>query len=426
MSVNPYKFKDYIHIREGKENFDQPHTIAADPPMKMPDGIKRLAEAFKKAKEVPIAKEIDTKAGGEKDVTLKAKRLFVVGGAVRDYLLGHTPRNYDLATDAHPEEVLRLLKAARPTIHVTKQDIKKGVTTVSVDGETYDIHTLKKKGNGPEDGDVFTVNPAEDSENRDLTINAMYYDIQANKIIDHCGGLRHIQDGTLKFVGNAEEKLKGNGMMKYRMMRFMNTLPNGKIDDETKKALQMAAGEDDDETDPAKIREEFLRGLENAHTNVKKYIQTYVDNGLLDKVFPKLELTPEIPDCPSCKNRVIILAFLLKNNKPAKLVQRLKELKYTDREIKDAVYLINLLWFAPDHIYDFKRELLNTSLTRRQIIDWAKMNNLDKPMIEKLLEYKLRVNGGELAEKEGLQGDMLRSRIKQIEADEFKKTLSVD
>jgi tRNA nucleotidyltransferase/poly(A) polymerase len=415
------KFQDYVNFKEGKENLEEPHVIRADPPIKLPNGIKRLSEAFKKSKEVPIAKEID-KGGGEKDVTLKSKKLFIVGGAVRDYLLGHTPKKYDLATDAHPEEVVKILKSAKPTIHVSKQDAKEGVTTVNVDGEIYEIHTLKKKGEGPEQGNIFTTNPAEDSEERDLTVNALYYDIAGNKIIDHCGGLRHIKDGTLKFIGNAEEKLKSDKMGKYRLMRYMNTIPGGKIDDSTKKALATSSSEDED-SPPEQIRDEFIKGLEHAHSNVQKYIQSYVQHGLMDKVFPGLELSSDIPDCGTCKNRVIVLAYLLKNNKPAKLVKRLKELKWSDREIKDAVYLINLLWFAPDYVYDFKRELLNTSLTRRQIVDWAKMNKLDKTMIEKLLDYKLRVNGGELSEKEGVQGDQLRGRIKEIEASEFKKTL---
>lgn len=422
-----YAYTSFVKYKENTENqvnLDQPHEIKADPPMKFPDGIKRLAEAFKKAKEVAIGKEIDSKAGGEKDVTLKSKKLYIVGGAVRDYLLGHTPKNYDLATDAHPEEVLHILKACKPSVQVKKQDEKKGITWVSLDGEEYEIHTLSKKSNNPEEnGDVFTTNPGEDCDKRDFTINALYYDIIGNKIIDHCGGIRHLKDGEIKPIGKGEEKLKGVG--KYRMMRFMNTVPNGRIDDDTKKSLHKVAGDDED-TSPEKIREEFLKGLEHAHSNVKRYITSYSESGLLSKVFPGLQISDDIPDCPTCKNRVIVLAFLLKKNKPAKLVKCLKELKYTDREIKDAVYLINLLWFAPDYVYDFKRELINTSLTKRQMVDWAKLNKLDKGMIEKLIDYQLQINGNEVAEKEGLDGDMLRGHIKKLEADNFKKSLSED
>jgi len=419
----PSCFTSFVRFKENKELFSQPHEIKADPPMKVPDGIKRLADAFKNSKEVPIGKEIDPKAGGEKDVKLKSKKLYIVGGAVRDYLLGRTPKNYNLATDAHPEEVLHIIKNAKPAIHVLKQDPKKGVTKISVDGEDYEIHTLKKKSENPEEEFTFTTNCAEDSENRDLTINAMYYDIAGNKIIDHCGGIRHLQNGDIKFVGKASDKLKENGMVKYRAMRFMNTIPNGKFDNETAEAFKKAASEDEDmDTTPDKIRDEFLNALENAHSNVAKVIKSYESHGLLEKVFPKLKLDTNLPEGVG-KNRAIILACLLKNNQPSKLVPKLKELRYTDREIKDAVYLINLLWFAPDYVYEFKKELLNTGLTKRQIIDWAKLNKLDREMVEKLVDYNLKVNGTDLAEKEGLQGDDLKNRVKELEAHEFKRTL---
>src|SRR5581483_11930485 len=100
-----------------------------------------------------------------------------------------------------PEELLKLLQHARPPIKVVKQDPKKGITTIEVDGEHYDIQTLKKKSENPDEGEVFTTNTAEDSQGRDFTINAMYYDVQADKITDHVGGIRHLQDGTIRPVG---------------------------------------------------------------------------------------------------------------------------------------------------------------------------------------------------------------------------------
>lgn len=421
MQLVSYKFKDYLEANtSGSTNFEQPHEIKADPPMKVPEGLQRLTEAFKKSKEVSIAKEIDSKAGGEKDVTLKSKKLYVVGGAVRDYMLGQTPRNYDLCTDAHPEEVVRILKNAKPQIHVLKQDPKKGIIKASVDGEEYEINTLRKKGSEGED--IFSTNTADDTQNRDLTINSLYYDLTSDKIVDHVGGIRHLKDGIVKFNGKASEKLKENPMHRFRAVRFANQHPSGKIDDDDKKVMATMSADDDSDLPPEKVREEFLRGLENAHTNTKKYLKSYQEMGLLNKVFPKLEISLDFPDSLP-KSRAIILACLLKDNKPAKLVARLKELKYTDREIKDAVFLINLLWFAPDFIYDFKREILNTSLTKRQILDWAKMNKLDPTMIEKLVDYKLQVNGNDLIDREGLQGDELRDRIRSLEADNFKKTL---
>lgn len=418
-----YKFKEFVCLKEGKENFEQPHVIAADPPMKIPGGIERLVEAFKKSKEVPIGKEVDSKAGGEKDVTMKAKKLFIVGGAVRDYLLGHTPHNYNLATDAHPEEVVRICMHSRPPIQVVKHNQKSGVVRVAVDGEQYDIETMRlPTATNPEGEITFTADPKDDSVRRDVTVNALYYEPSSKKIYDYAGGLRHLKDGTIKFIGNAEDKLKEDGMRKYRYARMLNKVPGAKPDAETKEAIGKHVDSSED-LPPDKIRDEFWRGMEDLHSDPVKYLQTYQDLGLLKTVFPKLELTMDFPDCKTCKSRPIVLASLLKNNKPEKLVSRLRELKYNDREIKDAVFLINLLLFKPEYVYDFKKEMLTTNLTKRQILDWAKINHLDMDMIEKLVGHKFTVNPSDIMSKEGLSGDNLKNKVRRMEMQAFMKSM---
>lgn len=370
-----YCFKEYLCLKENKENFDQPHIISADPPMKLPSGIERLAEAFKKSKEVPIGKEVDPKMGGEKHVTMKGRKLFIVGGAVRDYLLGHTPKNYNLVTDAHPDEVEKICTHSKPPITVIKRN--KDSVRISVEGENYEIETMKLPNN------EFTTNPQEDVNRRDLTSNSLYYEISAKKILDFTGGIRHIKDGHVKFIGNPEERIKEDGTRKYRYARMLNKIPNAQADDEVKIAISknMDSGES-----PDKIREEFWKGMEDLHTNAGKYLKTYEDLDLLQTVFPKLELSF---DFPNSKSKPIVLACLLKNNPPRKLVTQLKELKYTDREIKDAVFLINLLLFKPEYFHDFKRQLIQTNLTKRQIIEWAKLNHLDIDGIEKLMAQEI-------------------------------------
>ena len=416
-----FKFKDYICFKEGKENFEQPHVITADPPMKLPTGIERISEAFKKSKEVPIGKEVDSKAGGEKDVTMKSKKFFIVGGAVRDYLLGHTPHNYNLATDAHPDEVERIMMHARPAIQVVKKDPKSGTVRVNVDGETYDIETMKLPAEAdPEGTTTFTANPQEDSIRRDVTVNALYYEPAGKKIYDYTGGLRHLKDGTIKFIGNPKDRIQEDGMRKFRYARMLNKVPGAQADAETKDAINQA---ETDDLPPEKVRDEFWRGMEDLHTNAAKYLKTYADLGLLKTVFPKLELTLDFPDCKTCKSRPIVLASLLKNNKPAKLVSTLKELKYNDREIKDAVFLVNLLMFKPEYVYDFKKEMMATSLTKRQILDWAKLNNLDMDLMERLVGHKFTVNPTEVMEKDGVTGDDLKNRVRKMEAQAFMRAM---
>jgi hypothetical protein len=274
---NSFSFKDYVFLKEGNDNFDQPHIISADPPMKIPNGIERLAEAFKKSKTVPIGKEVDSKSGGEKDVTMKSKKLFIVGGAVRDHLLGHTPKNYNLVTDAHPDEIERILKSMNPPIQIIKKNNKEGTVKVSVDDETYTIETMKVPGSN-----AFTINPSEDSQRRDVTINALYYEPSTKKIYDYTGGLRHLKDGNVKLIGKAEDRIKDNGMIKYRFARMLNKVPNGKTDNATKTAISKTESE---ESSPEEIRDEFWRGVEDLHSNLPNYLKTYSDLGKQNQWF---------------------------------------------------------------------------------------------------------------------------------------------
>lgn len=422
------KFTSFVEAKDGgNESLEQPHIISASPPMKLPMGLERIAEAFKKSKEVPVGKEVDSKAGGEKDVTMKGRKLYIVGGAVRDYLLGHTPHDYDICTDAHPDEVERIMLHTKPAIQVIKKDVKRGMVKVSCDGEQYEIETMRKDSKGGAsketgisgEGITFTADPAEDCERRDLTINCLYYEISAKKIYDYTGGLRHLKDGVVRFNGKAEDRLGEDGMRKYRYARMLNKVPGSKPDKEAQEAIGKMS---DDDHSPEQVRDEFWRGMEDLHTDADKYLKTYHEMGLLKTVFPKLELSLEFPNCKTCKSRPVVLAALLKNNKPPKLVARLKELKYTDREIKDAVFLINLLLFKPEYAYDFKKELMNTGLTKRQMLDWAKINHLNIDLIEKLLKYKFSVNAQDIVDQEGLQGEDLKNRVRHLEMKAFMRS----
>lgn len=369
--MNMINFKQFVLFKEN--NLDQPHVISADPPMKIPHGITRLAEAFKNSKQIPIGKEVDTKAGGEKDITMKSKKLYIAGEAVRDYMLGHTTKGYELVTDAHPDEIERICQGTKPPINILKKT--KDFVEVQVEGQSYKIETMKNPGG------EYTSDPREDVKRRHLTSDSLYYDISGKKIIDYTGGSRHIQSGEVKFQGDISEKMKEDGV-KFQYARMLHKIPNAKIDDNVKKVIQDIQTEDS----PKKVKEEFWKGLEDLHANPQKYLQTFQELGLLNSVFPKLNIDT---DFPNSKSRSIVIASLLKNNAPVKIINQLKELGYSDREIKDSLFLINLLMYRKEHYNIFKQKLLQTSLTKRQIIDWAKQNDLNLEDVEDLINGQM-------------------------------------
>jgi poly(A) polymerase len=147
---------------------------------------------------------------------------FVVGGAVRDLLLGVKPKDFDIATNATPEQVKRLFRRAFiigkrfQIVHVMfGQDLLE-VTTFR--GTTSD--------NAPKDehGRVLRDNTfgsqAEDAVRRDFTINAMYYNPANQQVLDYHGGIEDIRAKTLRIIGQPEARYREDPVRMLRVVRF--------------------------------------------------------------------------------------------------------------------------------------------------------------------------------------------------------------
>ena len=147
---------------------------------------------------------------------------FVVGGAVRDLLLGVKPKDFDVATNATPEQVKRLFRRAFiigrrfQIVHVMfGQDLLE-VTTFR--GTTSE--------NAPKDehGRVLRDNTfgsqAEDAERRDFTINAMYYNPATQEVLDYHGGIDDIRAKTLRIIGQPEARFREDPVRMLRVVRF--------------------------------------------------------------------------------------------------------------------------------------------------------------------------------------------------------------
>ncbi len=146
---------------------------------------------------------------------------YVVGGAVRDSLLGKEPGDWDVATDAHPEQVMSLFPKTIPTgiefgtVTVVK-DISVEVTTFRSDGTYRDARR-------PEDV-TFSDSIEEDLKRRDFTINAIAYDPFAGKFVDPYGGRRDLKRRILRAVGDPHERFSEDALRMLRFFRFLATL----------------------------------------------------------------------------------------------------------------------------------------------------------------------------------------------------------
>jgi poly(A) polymerase len=149
-------------------------------------------------------------------------KAFVVGGAVRDLLLGVKPKDFDIATDATPEEVKKLFRRA----FIIGRRFQ--IVHVMFGQELLEVTTFRGNGsaNAPKDehGRVLRDNnfgpQHEDAERRDFTINAMYYDPATQTVLDYHGGIADIRDKVLRIIGQPEARYREDPVRMLRVVRF--------------------------------------------------------------------------------------------------------------------------------------------------------------------------------------------------------------
>ena len=154
---------------------------------------------------------------------LKGFDLYLVGGSVRDAFFSKVPKDFDLATNAMPDEVMTLLQASN--IKCEPRGVEFGVVVATIGDLEFEIATFRSDisgntGNLMDDSVKLGVSIEEDVKRRDLTINALFFDINKNIIIDLVGGIKDLTDGIINTVGNPDDRFKEDSTRKLRVVRF--------------------------------------------------------------------------------------------------------------------------------------------------------------------------------------------------------------
>jgi poly(A) polymerase/tRNA nucleotidyltransferase (CCA-adding enzyme) len=207
---------------------------------------------------------------------------YLVGGSVRDLILGFDIYDYDFATNARPEQVMKLFKRVIPT------GVKHGTVTVLVQGMEFEVTTYRADGkyfDGRRPETVYFASTLEeDVTRRDFTINGLALDIRTNEIIDHVKGLADIKEGIIRTIGNPDERFKEDGLRTYRACRLASKL-NFEIEEKTFNSIGQAldvAGK----VSVERIRDELLKILETDKPSVGfEYMRK---TGLLMNSLPEL------------------------------------------------------------------------------------------------------------------------------------------
>lgn len=207
---------------------------------------------------------------------------YLVGGAVRDLLLGLTPQDWDLTTDALPETVETLFSESYPS------GKNFGTITVAHQGHHVEITTMRQDigysdGRRP-DHILFTHDILTDLSRRDFTINAMAYDFRSQLLIDPYNGRKDLYHRRLQTVGEPKERFKEDGLRMFRFFRFLATM-DLRPDPKALKAIhpdfaQWLSAE--------RIRDELSRLL--VGTNVRSALDLLEQSGLLTQVIPELKV----------------------------------------------------------------------------------------------------------------------------------------
>ena len=165
--------------------------------------------------------------------------LYIVGGAVRDWLLGIPNSDYDFCTDATPEQVMAIFRKVIPT------GIKHGTVTVLFRGESYEVTTFRTEGTYSDsrhpDSVTFVRSLEEDLSRRDFTVNAFAADCTDGTITDLFGGIDDLHTGIIRAIGNPVERFTEDALRMMRLARFCSKL-GFKADEATMQAARRLAG----------------------------------------------------------------------------------------------------------------------------------------------------------------------------------------
>jgi len=251
----------------------------------------------------------------------------VVGGAVRDLLLGITPQDFDVATDARPEQVKPLFRRALiigrrfRLVHVMM-----GADTVEVSTfRAADPDTAEKDEHGRVLRDNVFGTQAEDARRRDFTVNALYFDPASEEVVDFHGGLADLKKRVLRVIGDPETRYREDPVRMLRAVRLGAKL-GLTLDPATREPIRRLAPLME-RVPPARLFDEMLKLLLSGHASA--CLRQLRDVGLHKGLLPLLDVILEQP----LGERFVTLALA-----------QTDERVLTERPVSPAFLFAALLW----------------------------------------------------------------------------------
>ena len=347
------------------------------------------------------------------------KKLYVVGGAVRDFLNNEKPKDFDLATDANPDKVQSILKGYRTQL----QGESFGVVVVFTEDQPMgmEIATFREDQYGDKLG--VTRNPEvkfstieKDVERRDIPYNALFFDLDTHSIVDLVGGIEDLNNKVTRFVGNPELRIEEDPLRILRLFRF-NCRYQFKIDNKTAGAIHMKKDMLRIIT-KERIWDEIKKAFKQSK-NFTEYLELFNEFDIWPVVFTGVEVNVDIVDASHLE---VYFANLFMGDKIGLLDKMVQSFKMDIDFSRKVVFLIDLIDLKPENVMDLYKKKVVTRLTDDIINEFLDVMDIDDPMYDKFLSYKPSVSAEDLMKK-GFKGASLGSEIKRLEVEKFKQMI---
>ena len=315
-----------------------------------------------------------------------------VGGAVRDVLRGAEPGDWDLATSAHPDEIVKLFRHTIPT------GLQHGtVTIVTGRGVERHIEVTTYRGEGAytdarrPDSVVFGVPLQEDLARRDLTVNAIAYDVAKEQIFDPFGGVADLHAGVLRAVGVAADRFTEDGLRVMRAVRFAAQL-GFVLEPETEAGIRPALPSLA-KVSRERVSDELRKLLAAPQPSLGLVLAQRT--GILETILPGLALDLEAPDRVEPSVRLAALFAPVADRK--RVNDTLKALKFSNAEADQAAALVagtHAVSAATD-VYGLRRAV--GSIGRAYADELVKLDPRAQPVLgDPLVLKELAITGNDL------------------------------
>jgi len=269
---------------------------------------------------------------------------YLVGGCVRDMVLGIEPSDYDIATSAHPEQVISIFPRTEAI------GAQFGVVLVIYRGHPFEVATFRSDDayvDGRRPTGVSFTNAEQDVLRRDFTINGLLYDPTTKEIIDYVSGKQDIQDRLIRAIGDPYKRFEEDKLRVLRAVRFGARLGYTIAPDTWAAVCQMAPLIH--QVSSERIREELVRILTEGEA--ARGVRMLEEAGLRQQILPEVHWSEQLDRALRLVNRGaapdFAMAVLLHKTSPPDVVRIVERLKFSRAEMQHCVSLVeNLPKFA--------------------------------------------------------------------------------